>query len=76
MIIAYCECVSVAQVTEKAGRMRRIILSAVDCTVVLYFYTLYHKRQYRKIFEHKNLIYALPYYIVYTSNIKPTQTIK
>jgi hypothetical protein len=42
--ITYSECVSVALVTQHAKRMRRIILSSVDCPALPYFSTLSHKQ--------------------------------
>jgi len=42
--IAYSECVSVAIVIQNAMRMRRIMLSSVDCLAVTYVCTFSHKR--------------------------------
>ena len=42
--ITYSECMSVALVIQHAMRMRRIVLSSVDCLAVPYFSTIPHKR--------------------------------
>jgi hypothetical protein len=54
-VITYSECVSVVLVIQHAKRMRHIILSSVDCLVLLYFSTLSDKRHefYENVFEPK-----------------------
>jgi hypothetical protein len=44
--VTYCECVSVALVTQHAMRMCLIILSSVGCLAVPYLSTLSHKWQH------------------------------
>jgi hypothetical protein len=45
MSVRYCECVSVALVSQHSRRMRRITLPSVAYPAVLYFPTLPHKRR-------------------------------
>ena len=45
MSITYSECVIVALGNQYALRMRRIILSSVDCPARQYFSTLSYKQQ-------------------------------
>ena len=40
----YYECVFVTSVMQRAMRMRRVILSSMECMTVSYFSSLSHKR--------------------------------
>jgi len=57
--ITCSECVFVTLVIQHAVRMRRMILSSVDCPSLLYFSTLSHKRhdfRGKKVIERKTCI--------------------